>query len=232
MFKEKISVIIPVYNQADKIQKCLTSVFSQTYNNLEVIIVDDGSTDHLLGVLSAISRPLIILQQENRGAPSARNYGFKISTGELVIFLDADIILRPDALEKMYLALKADTDADFVYSSFRFGWKKFKLWPFDVERLKLMPYIHTSSLMRRESFLGFDESLKKFQDWDLFLTIAERGDRGVFIPEVLFRVISGGHMSSWFPKIFFKLPIKTKGIKKQIEKYHQGEEIIRKKHGL
>jgi len=232
MLKEKISVIIPVYNQADKIIKCLASVFAQTYDNLEVIIVDDGSNDNLLWVLSSICRPLIILQQENQGAPSARNYGFKVSTGELVIFLDADIILKPQALEKMYLALKADPEASFAYSAFRFGWKKFKLWPFDYNRLKLVPYIHTSSLMRRESFPGFDVSLKKFQDWDLFLTIAENGGRGVFIAEVLFSVSSGGTMSSWFPKVFFKFPLKTKKIREQIAKYDQAKEIIRTKHGI
>ena len=232
MFKEKISVIIPVYNGADKIQKCLDSVFNQTYDNLEVIVVDDGSTDDVLLALTNCKNKLTILHQENRGAPAARNYGFKISTGELLIFLDADIILRPDALEKMYLALKADTEASFAYSSFRFGWKKFKLWPFDYEKLKRMPYIHTSALIRRQAFPGFDESLKKFQDWDLFLTIAGRGGKGTFISEVLFRAISGGTMSSWFPKIFFKLPFKTKKIQEQIVKYEQAKEIIRKKHGI
>lgn len=232
MFKEKISVIIPVYNGADKIVACLNSVFNQTYNNLEVIVIDDGSTDNLLLALTSCKNTLTILHQENRGAPAARNYGFKISTGELVIFLDADILLTPSALEKMYLALKTDQEAAFAYCSFRFGWKKFKLWPFNYEKLKQLPYIHTSALMRREVFPGFDESLKKFQDWDLFLTIAERGGRGVFIKQVLFRVMSGGTMSAWFPKIFFKLPFKTQKIKDQIAKYDQAKEIIRQKHGI
>lgn len=230
--KEKISVIIPVYNNADKIQKCLASVFNQTYKNLEVIVVDDGSTDNLLLALTNCQNRLTILHQENKGAPAARNYGFKISSGELVIFLDADIVMKPQMIEKLYLALKTDESAAFAYSSFHFGWKKFKLWPFDYERLKKLPYIHTSALIRREAFPGFDESLKKFQDWDLFLTIAERGGRGVFVPEVLFKMASGGTMSSWFPKIFFKLPFKTKSIRKQIERYEATKQIIEKKHGI
>jgi glycosyltransferase involved in cell wall biosynthesis len=227
--KEKISVIIPVYNSADKIQKCLASVFNQTYNNLEVIVIDDGSTDNLLLALTNCKNKLTILHQENKGAPAARNYGFKIASGAYVIFLDADIVLAPQALEKMYLALKADAGAVFAYSRFKFGWKTFKLWPFDYAKLKTMPYIHTSALIRKEKFPGFDESLKKFQDWDLFLTIAEAGGRGVFVPEVLFKVASGGTMSSWLPKFVYdlswlKLASKTK--------YETAKEIIKKKHKL
>jgi glycosyltransferase involved in cell wall biosynthesis len=226
---EKISVIIPCYNSAKTIIKCLDSVFNQTYKNLEVIIVDDGSTDNLVGLLTGYNNKLIILQQENKGAPTARNYGFKISRGEFVIFLDADIVMRPIMLEKMFFALKDNPQASFAYSSFRFGWKNFRLWSFDSEKLKEMPYIHTSSLMRREAFPGFDPLLKKFQDWDLFLTIVERGGRGVFIPEVLFKVKTGGTISSWLPSFVYNFPnLKFKAQKK----YYQGQEIIRKKHNL
>ncbi len=229
MFKEKISVIIPVYNGADKISACLASVFNQTYDNLEVIVIDDGSTDNLLLALTSCKNKLTILHQENRGAPAARNYGFKVSTGELVIFLDADIILESQALEKLYLGLKADTEAAFAYCAFRFGWKKFKLWPFDYEKLKELPYIHTSALIRREVFPGFDETLKKFQDWDLFLTLAERGGRGAFVKEVLFKIIAGGTMSSWLPGIVYRLPWLKLQAK---DRYQEAKEIIKKKHHL
>lgn len=224
-----ISVIIPCYNSVRTIKKCLDSIFKQTYQEFEVIVVDDGSTDNLLEVLTGYGNKLIILQQENKGAPTARNYGFKISRGEFVIFLDADIIMKPQMLEKMFSALKDNPQASFAYSSFRFGWKKFKLWAFDVEKLKQIPYIHTSSLIRREAFPGFDPSLKKFQDWDLFLTIIEKGGTGVFIPEVLFKIKSGGTMSSWLPKFVYKqskLKFKTK------DKYLVSKEIIKKKHNL
>lgn len=229
MENEKISIIIPCYNSAKSITRCLDGVFSQTYKNIEVIVVDDGSTDDLLVALTNCHKRLTILHQENKGAPSARNYGFKMSTGELLLFLDADIVMRPDMLEKMYLALKTDLTASFAYSSFRWGWKKFKLWPFDYEKLKQMPYIPTSSLIRRESFPGFDESLKKFQDWDLFLTIAEHGGGGVFIAQTLFKVVAKGGMSSWLPSFVYNLPwlrLATKNI------YEQGKEIIKKKHNL
>ncbi|MFA6526363.1 MAG: glycosyltransferase family A protein [Candidatus Buchananbacteria bacterium] len=227
-----ISVIIPAYNAEKTIQKCLDSIFNQTYRDIEVIVVDDGSTDDMLLALTNCKKKITIISQENKGAPAARNYGFKFSQGEYVIFLDADIVMKPAMLEKMILALKSDESVSFAYSSFWLGWKKFKLWPYDAQKLKQMPYIHTSSLIKRNAFPGFDESLKKFQDWDLFLMIAEKGGKGIFIPEILFEIKARGTMSSWFPKMLFKFPFKPKSVEDQIAKYQRGMEIIRKKHGI
>ncbi|HQA64128.1 MAG TPA: hypothetical protein PK085_03445, partial [bacterium] len=103
----------------------------------------------------------------------------------------------------------------------------FKLWPFDPAKLKKMPYIHTSSLIRREFFPGFDENLKKFQDWDLWLTILERGGQGIWLEQSLFSIKSGGTMSSWLPKIFYQLPWL-----KKVKAYRQAERIIKIKHNL
>lgn len=224
-----ISIIIPAYNATNTIQECLNSVFNQTYKDIEVIVVNDGSTDDLALALTNCQHQLTILHQDNKGAPSARNYGFSVCHGEYLLFLDADIIAKPQMLEKMLSALEKDKSASFVYSSFKWGWKKFKLFPFDADKLKKMPYIHTSSLIRRDAFPKFDESLKKFQDWDLFLTIAENGGKGAYIPEVLFTVKTKGTMSSWLPKIAYKLPwLKLK----EKDNYEKGMEIIKKKHNL
>jgi len=223
-----ISVIIPAYNAAKSIQACLDSVFNQTYKDIEVIVVDDGSEDNLALALTNCKNKLTILHQDNKGAPAARNYGFSISRGEYVIFLDADIVMKPEMLSEMLAALQADDAAAFAYSSFYWGWKKFNLWPFNPDKLKNMPYIHTSSLIRREAFPGFDESLKKFQDWDLFLTIAEKGGKGAYVPKTLFTVRGRGTMSSWLPKFIYKLPIKLKSK----DRYLATQEIIKKKHKL
>lgn len=224
-----ISVIIPAYNATKTIQNCLNSVYNQTYKDLEVIVVDDGSEDDLVLALTNCQHMLTILHQDNKGAPAARNYGFSVCHGDYVIFLDADIILRADAIEKLLEALENSTDAAYAYCSFRWGWKKFKLFPYSYERLKKMPYIHTSALIRRKDFPGFDESLKKFQDWDLFLTIANHGGKGIFVSEVLMTMSGSGTMSSWLPSFVYKLPwpkLKSK------DKYEKWEEIIKKKHNL
>ncbi|MDP1709452.1 MAG: glycosyltransferase family A protein [Candidatus Komeilibacteria bacterium] len=223
----EISVIIPVYNQARAIKKCLAAIFSQTFKDLEVIIVNDGSTDNLRAVLRPYETRAKIFHQTNGGAPAARNFGLAQSQGRYVIFCDADIVMKPDMLEKMYRLLERKNAFAYAYCSFKMGWKKFKLWPYDAAKLKQAPYIHSTSLMRREVCPGWDENLKKFQDWDLWLTIAEKGGLGVFIPEVLFTIKARGTMSHWLPKFFYKF-----GWLKTVKKYNEAKKIIFEKHGL
>ncbi len=229
----KISVIIPCYQHAGTIRRCLESVFGQTHAELEVIVVDDGSTDRLEAAIAPFRSRLTFIRQENRGGPAARNRGFAASTGERAIFCDADIVLRRDALEKMLQALEAHPEAAYAYASFKFGWKKFRLWPFDAARLKQMNYIHTTSLIRRERFPGFDESLKRFQDWDLWLTMMERGAIGVWIPETLFTVKPRkGGISEWLPSFVYRLPWKLFGFKpRPVSRYEDAAGIVRRKHG-
>jgi glycosyltransferase involved in cell wall biosynthesis len=221
----KISVIIPVFNHAEALADCLRSLEKQSFQEFEIIIVDDGSK---VPVANATIR-----FDKNRGAPAARNEGFRRSKGEYLIFLDADAVLRPDALEKMMKALETHPEADFAYPSFRFGWKTFKGRPFDEKALHASNYIHTSALIRRDAFPGFDESLKKFQDWDLFLTMAERGSRGVWIDEVLFSLKAHGTMSNWLPSFTYRIPWPMFGWTPNIIKtYRAAEHVIREKHGL
>ncbi len=225
MKQAQISVIIPVYNHAKALQACLRSLKRQTFRDFEIIIVDDGSKEAVPGAT--------IRFDKNRGAPAARNAGFAESRGEFVIFLDADAVLKPEALQKMKDALDTNPDADFVYSGFRFGFKTFRSQAFDAQALRQANYIHTSALIRREAFPGFDEALKKFQDWDLFLTMSEQGRAGCWIDEELFALKARGTMSNWMPKIVFKVPWPVFGyMPKTIKKYREAEKIIRHKHKL
>lgn len=206
----KISIIIPLYNQHKKLLKCLRSIKNQTFQDFEIIIVNDGSTDitpqglEELTLQFSDSPILHTIHQPNQGAPAARNRGFQESSGQYLLFCDADVIMKPDMLEKMSRVLDENPDISYVYSSFKFGWKKFKLWEFDPERLRQMPYIHTTSLIRQENFSGWDPNLKRLQDWDLWLTMLEQGHIGKWIPEVLFTVKTGGTMSKWIPSFFAK----------------------------
>ena len=223
----KISVIIPVYNAQNSINGCLKSIFNQTFKDLEIIAVDDGSTDASLAVLKKWDKKIKIFKQSNLGAPAARNLGFKKSQGEYVIFCDADIIMSQAMLQKMHEALQKNKKAAFAYSSFKFGWKTFKLWPFNLKKLKKMPYIPTTSLIHRSYFPGFDQNLKKFQDWDLWLTISERGGQGLWLNEILFCAQTGGSMSQWLPKFFYKLPWL-----KAVREYKKAKAVIFKKHQI
>ncbi len=230
----KVSIVIPTYNHAREIGRCLESIFKQTFQNFEIVVVNDGSTDNTLGVLEKYKDRIKIINQENKGASVARNRGAKEVRGEHLLFCDADLILKPKMLEKMVKVLDDNQEVSYVYSSFHFGWKVFRLWSFDEERLKKMPYIHTSSLMRKRDFPGFDEKLKKFQDWDLWLTMLENGKKGALIPEVLFKVRPRKiGISQWLPKIFYKIPWKKFGLRiRALEEYEKAKAVIKEKHHL
>ncbi len=208
----KVSVIIPVYNHARELASCLASLKQQTFQDFEVIVEED---------------------REHLGAPVARNRGFSKSRGEYVLFSDADIVWNSDALEKMVRELDRRPEVSYVYASFCWGKKMFRALPFSAERLRQVNYIHTSALIRREHFPpnGFDESLKKFQDWDLWLTMLGQGHVGFGMPEVLMFIKPGGTMSSWLPGFVYQLP-GAKFLFPAVKKYQEGREVIKKKHGL
>lgn len=231
-----ISVIIPVYNQADKITKTLESLVRQTYQDFEVIIINDGSKDNLDGALEKFlnttkaNNTFFIAQQKNQGAPSARNNGWKKSRGEYLLFCDADAVFAPNALELMLSELNNHPEVSYVYSSFLWGRKLFKLGPFEAEKLKRGPYIHTMSLIRRSDFpaSGWDENIKKLQDWDLWLTMLEQNRVGFWLDKVLFKVTPGGTISSWLPAAAYKLFPFLPAVKK----YNAALQIVKAKHGL
>lgn len=142
--------------------------------------------------------------------------------------------MRSDMIEKMVQTLEAHKEVAYVYSSFRFGWKTFRLWPFDETKLRQNNFIHTTSLLRRAYFPGFDEKINRLQDWDLWLTILERGGRGAWIPEVLFQVIPHKHgMSLWLPEFMYKIPWSKLGIHiKTLEDFSFAKKIVLEKHKI
>lgn len=230
-----ISIIIPVYNKYNRLDACLASVAQQTFQDIETIVVDDGSDNpQTLDDLAKKYTVDHVIHQNNQGAPTARNNGFDVSQGEYVIFVDADMVLEPDMLTTLYQALQANPEAAFAYSQFKHGWKKFHTQPFDAAALRQQNYIHTSALIRREVFPRFDETLKKFQDWDLWLTIVEQGGVGVFVPEVLFCIVdTHGTMSTWLPSFVYTIPWPIFGYTpKAIEQYFQAKKVIYTKHNL
>ena len=114
MDKVKISIIIPVYNAEEYLDRCLHSVLDQDFTSFEVILVDDGSSDAsplICDRYSSTDPRFITLHQSNKGVSAARNSGLNMAQGEYVMFLDSDDVLLPDALEKMVDGLK---DEDVV----------------------------------------------------------------------------------------------------------------------
>ena len=108
MATPKVSVVIPVYNGARYIEESVHSVLNQTLNEVEVIIVDDGSTDNTNLVLEQLQKNdsrISVIRQENKGQGTARNSGLGRTRGEAVVFLDGDDYYGPEALETVYAEL-------------------------------------------------------------------------------------------------------------------------------
>lgn len=110
-----VSVIIPNYNYLRYLDKCLESVFDQDYPNIEVIVVDDGSTDGSLEYLKSLKNPIKVLQQKNQGVSIARNNGLFESKGEFIAFLDADDFWDSSKIRKQVNTVLS-SNVDLVYS--------------------------------------------------------------------------------------------------------------------
>jgi glycosyltransferase involved in cell wall biosynthesis len=231
-----ISIIIPVYNQAQKLAKALDSIEKQDYKDWEVIIVNDGSSDDPEKTFSQFSlntkaeNRFLFLSQENQGAPAARNRGLVEAKGEYVLFCDADAVLVTSALYDLLSVLESIPEASYAYPSFLWGKKLFKVGSFDEEKLKTGPYIHTMALIRKDALPtpAWDENIKKFQDWDLWLRMLAENKTGVWLDKVLFTITPGGTISSWLPSFAYKLLPFLPAVKK----YQKAMAIIKQKHGL
>jgi glycosyltransferase involved in cell wall biosynthesis len=200
-----VSVIIPVYNSASTVVRSITSVLEQTFTHREIIVVDDGSTDNLLEVLSPYD--VRIVRQSNSGASAARNHGCSIAKGEFLAFLDADDFWHPDKLRQQIYAMKKGPTARYcvtescrVFSS-NPNIKDF--WPenkgylqaevINFPRVFESPYFGTPGVVMPKSIFescgGFNENLITAEDVDLWLRAAY-GGFVLKIPEILFCVVS------------------------------------------
>lgn len=130
---EKISVIIPVYNDEKYLAQCLDSVLRQTYSNLEIILVDDGSTDSTPELCEKYREKydnIRILHKKNGGVGSSRNAGLEMATGEYILFVDHDDLLSETHIEELYNLLKKN-NADIAVGNFNHfieGKRAYGIW--------------------------------------------------------------------------------------------------------
>ncbi len=119
----KVSVILPVYNTEKYLPECLDSIINQSLRDIEIICIDDGSTDSSLQILKEYAekdKRIVVLEQKNSGAGIARNKGMEVAKGKYLSFLDSDDFFEPEMLEKAYIKCEEE-NADFcVYRSKRF----------------------------------------------------------------------------------------------------------------
>ena len=196
---DKISVIMPVFNAEAHILGSVSSVLGQSFQNIELIVVDDGSTDSGIKVLENIKdQRLKVIAQNNSGVSAARNRGMAEAAGGYIAFIDADDSWSPLCMEELYNALKSNPDAALSYC----GWQNVGLSggrgapyiPPDYEcegkieyLLRTCPWPIHAALVRRniiEYAGGFDESLSHAEDFKVWLEIA-MFHRIVRVPKVL-----------------------------------------------
>lgn len=187
----KVSVIIPCYNVAKYIEECLYSVYNQTYRNLEVIVVDNSSSDDTLVVVKRLKlekyNDLIIIEESKKGACAARNKGLSLANGEWIQFLDADDIIYPEKIANQIMLIQGLSNLDFIAGAF------FKKNLTSNELKKVIPssknplldvyvreYGNTCSNLWRKNTLdaltGWNENLSSSQETELmFRLLANHG---------------------------------------------------------
>ena len=181
---ELVSVIMPTYNRENTIERAIKSILNQTYKNLELIIVDDGSKDQTIQKIEKIKdgRIKLIKLEKNMGANYARNCGLALATGDYITFQDSDDEAYITKIEKQLNYLK-DNKKDIVFCNVRVILKKGYsneirkyINPLEVKkRLLWGNFISLEAIFCKSEVLNkikFDEELTRFQDWDLLIRIS------------------------------------------------------------
>ena len=192
-----VSVMIPYYNCKEYIVETVQSILSQSHQNFEIIIVDDGSdpehADYLRDFLA--DKPAIrYAVQNNQGVAAARNHAARLAGGKYFLFLDSDDFILPDYIENCVAVLENNPDCKLVYPLAEYFDAQEGLWNLpDYDGLGSLlkgNRIPVISMHRAEDFVSlgwFDENLTTHEDWDLWIRLLSNGGTVIRIPEVLFR---------------------------------------------
>lgn len=197
-----VTVFIPVYNSENYINECLDSIFAQTYQNFEILLVDDGSTDRTVEKIKTYHDPRIrlICNGKNMGIPYTRNVGLQEARGKYMAIMDADDISMPERLEKQVSFLEQHPDIDAVSSFYiRFGERlieKKVTTPFNKpEEIQILllffdPIANPATMVRLETLrkhhLIYNPAYFVSQDYDLFARLSTIGKIAI-IPEFLLK---------------------------------------------
>ena len=197
LLADLISVIIPCFNQGEYIDEAVDSVLNQTYKNVEIIIVNDGSTEKFtITKLTSYKKPkTLVLNKQNGHLSSARNYGIKHGKGSYILILDADDMFESTFIEKAKKILDENESVGAVSSQVEnFGAKTGLGRKFEGGSTKDFVVINNAvacALIRKKAWEevgGYDETMKNgFEDWSFWLAITKNGWRIEIIPEPLFK---------------------------------------------
>ena len=208
----RVSVVIPVFNAGPLLEQALRSVETQTYRDHEVVLVDDGSTDHATLALleAAAGRPgMRLCRTPNGGPAAARNLGIEHARGAYIVPLDADDYLAPAFLAKTVAVLDSRPEVGVAYTWVELVGDRSGIWETHglvLPELLTTNTLHVTALYRRQLWVdvgGYDSRFADTaEDWDFWLGAAERGWTGHCVPEALAcyrRTVQGREFRSRVP---------------------------------
>ncbi len=190
-----VSIIIPCFNHGKYINEAVDSVLNQTFQDFEIIIINDGSTDDFTNQILQNYRKekTKVIHIENSGVASARNIGIQAASGKYILPLDADDRILPQYLEKAVLAMEQNEKLGIVYCKARFFGAMTHNWelkPYSLDVMLDGNCIFSTALFRRSSWEkvgGYKAQMDKgLEDYEFWLSLIENGAQVLQIPEILF----------------------------------------------
>jgi glycosyltransferase involved in cell wall biosynthesis len=180
----KLTFIIPVYRKEHILERNIKALIAQSLKDWDIVFVLDGPSleakEIIIRTMKKQPQDYKIIEIEHGGACRARNEGFKYSTGDYVIFWDADCIIEPHIAKAWIDIFEQNSQVGFIYASYSFFNEKGAILaePFDPWLLKIRNYISTCFPLRRTLVPQWNEGLKSLQDWDFWLSVVEKGGVG------------------------------------------------------
>lgn len=210
-YKPLISIITPSFNQASYIEETILSVLNQTYQNLEYIIMDGGSTDGSLDIIKKYSKDprLKWISRKDKGQYDAVNDGFLKAKGKILGWINSDDLYINDAVEMIVESFREYPDAEIIYGKYAMikpdGAPCQEMKPIrspSIKWLRRYQYINPSvtfikSTIIHQDRIFIENSITNYGDWDWFLRLAKEGKKFYFLPEILglFRIHKGSKIS-------------------------------------
>ncbi len=226
MTDKKISIIVPAYNVENYVGECIESLIAQTYKNLEVIIVDDGSKDNTGKIIDQYAekdKRILVVHQKNGGLPHARNTGLQYASGDYIMFLDSDDWLDMNCCEIVLNKIQS-FDADLLFFEYSkeyknktvkmktYGQKELKFdltgvkefFLYDMRTITAWGKIYKSEIIGNQRY---NESMKTAEDVDFNFRVYKKTKRALYIDDNLlhYRILENSAIHGFDPKIDDKL---------------------------
>ncbi len=238
-----VSVILPTYNRALLIERAISSVLNQTYPNIELIVIDDGSTDDTCEKLKGFNEKISYIYQDNSGVSSARNVGIQAASGEFIAFIDSDDVWKKSKLEQQLNYFNENNEIGLCFTNVSIinsdgsvskkpeVIKHTKNDIYDIKQVFLDPYFGLPTVIIKREIIDvvgfFNESLKTAEDLDLFLRISLKTKSGYLHKSLVDVYLTEGSLSSVNNSFEDNINVVTKFVEENNELCKSFREVIK-----